>query len=518
MARLAMPVTFEIHPSIGIGRVGTSAQFFLSPEPGVEPPVSYRDDHGNLLRQAARFRVFECRRDDQGQLLQADEVSPDRCRITWTVHLANRKAEGELSPPPPSRRPAPGARRNAEQVNRAELVIDPGPRTLRGLDTAATFDTGQFRGRAVPLGEARTDHAGRLIVVGGFGHADGPAKDLKEFANNDNWFDDISDGPVTASLELPEQTEPVQAMSAWFLACPPDFAPAISNLVTLYDVAFQVAVERGWLSGPGTPSFTRHILPILSRAVGYRWVIELANDGHGPGRRGEFTEPSRLANLADPTAPRTLREAIVDRLRDPNHLDAPVDAGTMPRLHDLTDTDKVLALTKSQYQALESWLAGKFVNDLGQPASPELLPDALDRSALEACAGGPFYPGIEAGRIMAEATRYASPFRLDATALRPGDVTQGNAVPWQADFLLCRFEDQPHLGWWPAQRPDKVLVDIASRRVKRWQRGVEDWPGMVNDWHQLGIVVPARDGDGKLVFLESERLLPDKGSGHQVNA
>jgi hypothetical protein len=282
--------------------------------------------------------------------------------------------------------------------------------------------------------------------------------------------------------------------------------------VILYDVAFQAAVERGWLTVPEIPSFTRHVLPILSRAVGYAWVIQLAQDGHGEGRRGAFTEASRLARLADPTLPRALRQSVVDRLRDPNHLDAPVEHGLMPRLHDETNTENVLPPTKSQYEVLRSWVAGMFVNDLGEPSAPELLPDALDRSALEACAGGPFFPGIEVGRIMGEAARYASPFRLDATRLLPGEVTQGNAVPWQADFLLCRFGDHSQLGWWPAQRPDKVLVDIASGRVERWARGVEKYADMVEDWHQLGVVVSARGPDGKPVFVESERLLPDNAS------
>jgi hypothetical protein len=279
--------------------------------------------------------------------------------------------------------------------------------------------------------------------------------------------------------------------------------------VTLYDVAFQAAVERGWLTVPETPSFARHIMPILSRAVGYTWVIQLAQAGHGPGRRGDFTAESRLGRLADPTAPKALREAVIDRLRDPNDLNATVEPGLMPRLSDETNSENVLTPTKSQYEMLRSWVAGAFVNDLGMPSAPESLPDALDRLALEACAGGPFFPGIEVGPIMGEAACYTSPFRLDATKLRPGEATQGNAVPWQADFLLCRFSDHRQLGWWPAQRPDKVLVDVASGRIERWQRGVEKFADMVEHWHRLGVVVPAPGPDGRPVFVESERLLRD---------
>ena len=426
------------------------------------------------------------------------------------MHVANRKPEAEVFPPAPSRRDQGGQRRNAGHTNRADLVIDPGPRTLKGPGQKATFDGGQFIGTPVPLGEAQTDPDGRLVVIGGFGASHGPARDLRTFANNDNWCDDVSDGPVTASLKPPGGRKRVDAAPAWVIVTPPDFAPKVMNFVTLYDVAFEVAVERGWRTVPKKTSFTRDVLPILSRAVGYAWVIELARMAHAPGGSADFLDEARLAQLADPAGPAFLRQMVLERLRDPNHLEAPVNAGSMPRLHDETNSEDVLAPTKAQYQALQAWAAGNFVNDFGKRAKAEPLPDALDRAALEACAGGPFFPGIEAGRVMGQADLYAAPFRLDVNRLQPGDVTGGNAVPWQADFLLCRFGDRTELGWWPAQRPDKVMVDAASTALKRWARDVESFADMVNHWHELGVIVPAKGPDGKQVFVESERLLADR--------
>jgi hypothetical protein len=504
-----VPTTYEIHPSIGISRVGTSDQFFLGPEPGVPPPTTYRDQKGKLLRQAARFRIFACQRDARGRLIKATEVDAARAQVEWTVHLVNRKGDAEVFPPSPSRRDQAGKRRNARIANRADLVIDPGLRTLRGPGERAAFDGGKFLRKSVPLGEIRTDAEGRLLVIGAFGRSDGPARDLRTFANNDNWFDDVSDGPVTAFLKPPRGRRRVEALPAWVITTPPDYAPEIVNFVTLYDVAFQVAVERGWRTVPEKPSFSRDILPLLSRAVGYAWVIELARMAHAPGAFGDFLNPTRLGDLADPAGPEFVRQVVLERLRDPSHLELPSDVGSMPRLHDETNTENVLAPTKAQYQALQSWAAGNFVNDLGQPAPPEPLPDGLDRVALQACAGGPFFPGIEAGRIMRQADIYAGPFRLDVTRLRPGDVTQGNAVPWQADFLLCRFGDRTELGWWPAQRPDKVLADLTSNDLKRWARRVESFADMVKHWHELGIVVAAQAPDGTRVFVESERLLAE---------
>jgi len=68
-----------------------------------------------------------------------------------------------------------------------------------------------FRGTPVPLGELKVKD-GRLLVLGGFGKSDStkpdnpigsdPAK--QDFwANNDYWYDDVSDGPVTARVTLP---------------------------------------------------------------------------------------------------------------------------------------------------------------------------------------------------------------------------------------------------------------------------------------------------------------------------
>src|SRR5437763_16834481 len=81
--RVAGTTTFEIHPAIGIARVGNSPQFFVGPEPGGAPPASYRDAAGGLLRQAARFRIFRCSRAEDGSLLSAKEVNEPDVHIEW---------------------------------------------------------------------------------------------------------------------------------------------------------------------------------------------------------------------------------------------------------------------------------------------------------------------------------------------------------------------------------------------------------------------------------------------------
>ncbi|HEY5853555.1 MAG TPA: LodA/GoxA family CTQ-dependent oxidase [Aldersonia sp.] len=519
-----MTTTYEIHPGIGIARVGTSrSHHFVGPEPDTPPPSTYRDDQGELLRQAARFRVFECERDDRNTLLDAREVTPDLGTVTWTVHLANRKAAGQVFPPPDPPVPPEQRLRNRGQA-RAELTIDPGPRTVDGPNRAAPFDTGKFKQEKVFLGEVRTDGDGRLLVLGGFGRSDsvpagipvGPPRG--SFANNDDWFDDVSDGPVRAVVTTADGTTH-QAKPSWVIVSPPDFAPGIPNFVTMYDVARNAAFERNWLTVPETPSFTRDIYPLLSRPHAYSWVSGRAGLMHG----SERWAPSAplWKTLADPATALSMRRRLADRLRDP-HARPPSDLGTMPRMHDDTnDPGEVLPPTRVQYLILDKWVAGHFVNDWPEERHPgELLPDALDRAALQGCSGGAFYPGIEAGRIMADADRYSEPYRLDADALEPGAITEGNALPWQADFHLCRDdspnppkadEDEPYLAWWPAQRPDMVFVDLASfdsGQREYWARGVDDMADMVRDWHRLGVVAERPGADGRPVYLETERRLP----------
>lgn len=88
------------------------------------------------------------------------------------------------------------------------------------------------------LGELRTDEKGRLVVLGGRGFSqpvgpDGPATGddrlnywIVNYANNDHWYDDTSDGPVTAKVMLNKKEIEVCG-GAWVVVAPPDFAPDI---------------------------------------------------------------------------------------------------------------------------------------------------------------------------------------------------------------------------------------------------------------------------------------------------
>ncbi|MGH6777681.1 MAG: LodA/GoxA family CTQ-dependent oxidase, partial [Bradyrhizobium sp.] len=108
----------------------------------------------------------------------------------------------------------PGALRNAniEPARREEmLVIDAGPvriggasRNADGRDMAYRM-TGQFWKKIpVTLGHLRTDDSGRLLVFPGDGVSSSalPQNPVRDFTNNDGWYDDWGDGWVRASVRV----------------------------------------------------------------------------------------------------------------------------------------------------------------------------------------------------------------------------------------------------------------------------------------------------------------------------
>jgi hypothetical protein len=137
----------------------------------------------------------------------------------------------------------------------------------------------------------RTDDKGRLLILGGRGHSDTLIPDNRigflntdsYFANNDYWYDDTSDGPVSASVVLKSGRAVDVVDKAWVLVAPPKYAPADRVLTTLYEVARETWEKK--LSTELVPrevSFTRHY-PVLER---WSSITRLTRrlPGHGLGR------------------------------------------------------------------------------------------------------------------------------------------------------------------------------------------------------------------------------------------
>ncbi|GAA2518882.1 hypothetical protein GCM10010423_08850 [Streptomyces levis] len=510
-------VRAAVHPAIGVARVGDSAdEFFLAPEvddPPPRPAGSYKDATGALKRQAVRFRVYGY--NAAGEAVA--ELTADNADILWTVHVANKKAawyQFQLALDIPEAADAPAAAlRNATVPpgKRGRLVIDPGPRSIRGRDRADRpeyrFDTGRFLDKPVPLGEVRTDGAGRLLFLGGHGvSASAHHTQATHFANNDGWHDDICDGPVTASVRVDGRAVPVEP--AWVVVAPPNYAPELKSVRTMYDLMRDVFVSAGTLPPPDTVSFTHDVLPVLRRLCDLQWVNRGIATLFGHGGREHFLAPGLLARLADP-GPRNaeLRQQIWATMRDLDR-DGLSPVPWPPLYGDSMSVRPVsarqhLTLTPTQYRSLARWAAGDFTADHDPaavpPASLEEVPLAqrpatLDRAALSFCLADAFHPGCELSWPMRHSTLYAAPFRVrhrapgttapdygsvltPQTALGvdgplygqgPGDLTRWMAVPWQTDTARCRSgyylgygpRYDPYLPtFWPARVPNHVLTE-----------------------------------------------------------
>ncbi len=441
----------KIHPAIGVARLGNSpTDFFIGPErpwDHPDPAGGFKDGQCRVKRQAARFRVFAYHDDDSVQELTAADAD-----ITWTVHLVNRKA----------------VTRNAGGTV-AEKTIDPGARTLNGVNQQALFDNGQITlpsapVATVPLGEIRTDDDGRLLVLGGFGKSASPGGHPIGGLYSPDWYDDIADGPVTASVTINASGDTFDAVGAWVIVGPPKFAPHVDNVVTLHDRLLQQAVAQGWVAAPASTSYTQDIYPILQRAIDSQWVRGDAQFHH------VWTHPLYGANAAVDG----MRTAIFNKLKP---------SGNMPAV--------VGQLTDTQLAHMARWRDNSFARDwvaAPQPAADITAP-GLDLAGLEHCVGEYFAPGIEAGGggtqpivVPANFIGASDPMRLDHAAVVPGGITEFMSVPWQSDFSACGGS------WWPAPRPGTVIPQ-GTTTYEAWNRDVTSGTEMVNEWHTLGFVV-----------------------------
>lgn len=425
-------VRCAIHPAIGIARVGNAPadEYYLAPEiPGqaADPgPQGYKNDKGEIRREAARFRVYGY--DAAGKVVK--EITAGDAEIVWEVHVANRKAAWykflnaldlkQFAMTPDFRNAdIPGARRQ-------DLVVDPGPRRISGTEKSGpeyAFDQGWVSFEIgsiveVPLGEIRTDEKGRLIVIGGAGHsASATGAQAVTFANNDGWYDDTSDGPVRATVRLKGSKKTLEAEPAMVAVTPPNYGQGLHGPVTMYDVVYDLFLRHGWVKKKGKVRFWQDVYPVLARLVGNQWVSQGAYFLFGAGSPSDFNDPQYLDRLASPSAKdKPAREAVFRWFRQPPppwdlptpRADLPPDepAGLPPFYGDGVDyaglTIYDLAVTTTLYEWLRLWAQGDFEpgekpgKDVRlEKLKPEDQVAALDKAPLEDCLGGPFHPGIE---------------------------------------------------------------------------------------------------------------------------
>lgn len=488
-------MNYRIYPPIGIARLGNSpAEFFVGPETrsgkGVEilndgserEVTEYKDDDFKVKRQAARFRLFQF--EDDASPGTPAELPPGTV-VRWTVHLANKKDAVQRPDNPPAQ-PAPitvvGGRENR--------IIDSDVQTIRaplGEQTQSQVLQGTYLGRPVSLGEIRSDREGRLLVLGGSGKAEtfegASIGGAGGFYDNDGWYDDVADGPVTATIIFPDGREAV-AKPAWVIVAPPDFAPGVQAVVTLYDIIVQTAISARLLAPSPMPSFTRDIQPILQRASRLQWV------------HSEITwtlistDWAALSNTAPSGPAALLRRQTANRARK-------VEGSFSHPGEDMYD------LQPWQKDYLDKFVAGTFVADWStSPPVPESMTTAsLTRAVLDGTVGQTFFPGIEAGVILTKDSLYSRPFdfRLAHDEVKAGDLTALMALPWQADFLKCR------LSWWPSQRPQEVPGGDPRLLWDRLDHGTLNHRKMVDLVMDFGVITQRPDQNGREIFEESRR-------------
>jgi len=498
-----------IYPAIGVARVGNSiSEYVVGPEVPDPPPLaagSYRDTTGALKRQAARFRIFGV--NNAGAIVRELTGDGGGAEIIWQVELANTKAawygfQLALDIPEAASAP-PTVLRNAAVADRSTLSILPGPRSVAGANAKpALFDSGAFVGRKVYLGEILTDAAARLLVLGGRGvSASSDGSWAITFANNEGWFDDVSDGPVTATVSL--NGKALDVTPAWVVVAPPNYGPQRKSVRTMWDLMRDVAVKAKTLPAPARPSFTQDVLPIFQRLSGLQWVN--AGFAAGFGWQGAFdlTSPDALARLSSASPDdRELRQTIANAFRrfDVDSWSPkpwPWMYGDAMNVPPALTPRQNAALSDLQLALLVQWAKGDFDADYDPNRRPpqkiEDVPlaqqgDVLTRAALEFCLADAFHPGCEITWPARAASMYMAPFRIlheppgwiapnlgsylnsDGVTIpdgplygqQAGGLTRWMAVPWQTDTASCRggydkSYDRFAPTFWPARVPNEVV-------------------------------------------------------------
>jgi hypothetical protein len=506
-----------IYPAIGIARIGNSPEYFLASDlPGVAPVAEdgFKDGDNLFKKQVPLFRIYALDENDN-PLYEINMDTAADVNIEWNVHVANRKAAwyqfnnaldlGEYS--------IPSLKRNGgiTGVERDQLVIDPGPRTISGKDMSGKeyqLDTGKFFDKEVSLGELKTDDKGRLLFFGGDGNSESRLNIRAiTFANNDDWHDDTSDGVVRAKVTIGGQT--FDAKPAVVACTPPNFGQGLFPVVSMLDVVQDLYLKEGWIAPKGTVNFYEDIYPILSRMSTTQWVNEGFFVLFGTDSPSDFNNPEFVSQLENPgTQFESERKRVFEWFRD--HQSNEYEPTKLPPHYgdlfgDYEDLPAVdLSVTATQYEMLRLWSEGNFVT--GKPK--EIVPfeelsaseqvDALLKAPLEECLGGPFHPGIEITWPFRHLMMWDEPFRLkvlsenekvrddyggiitseialsengplDGTG--PGSLTRWLGVPWQTDEASCMSGYDvtlylPLPSFWSVRVPNTILSMDSYDRLK----------------------------------------------------
>jgi hypothetical protein len=349
------------------------------------PEFGQHTDHASIL---ATLRDF-----DKTDL-------PAGSQVIWRVTLANKKSavNRDVDPPKVPTRPTIAAAN-------AGRIIDGGTKEISGAGATSDLLVGRYATTAangsaysvdVELGRLRTDGARRLIVCGGRGFSSAPPGTPigdenagESYYKNPNWHDDVADGPVDALVKLPGVAPVAAENSAWVIVAPPDFAPAVDGVITLFD---DLSFDHFGVAAPGTPSFDLEIQPIINRVRRLQWV----HSNH-LWQNLALNDPDLRSKDA---SKKTKRNDALTKfiLKVEGALSGDVPLG-----------GPVFRFLKFQRAMLDAWAAGNF-DDTPAPVPSGFSAEGLTRSALKAAVGQRFWRGIEGGIILLDPSLYIRPF------------------------------------------------------------------------------------------------------------
>jgi hypothetical protein len=399
----------------------------------------------------------------------------------------------------------------------------------------------------VNLGSLEYDD-GALI----FYAADGKSASLNpsdlntNFADNSNWYDDICDGRITATLISKVDGSRIELndahSAAWVVTAPPDYAPQIQPIATMYDILVGASSEKF------PPEFSL-VFPMLYRLYRMQWV-----------NLGDFLSPSFKETIDKLTADgkfkylfkkepaeeaRAVREQVFSLFRDPSYpsINEPIIPSSattsIAQPGSGTDTLKLpsypgdginypgspsqwFAIPPLLHDALKQWRDGEcapiegvefdnidalgayFRNKFLEAATdPSRLPLLMTRAVLETLYGGGFHPGVELtwpmrhNLIYAENQEVFPSVALEASLFGLREVRINSATQAEQEGIF--FKD---FGF--QMEPRDIEESMKPDSSKHWLWKIT--PGDLTKW--MGIPWQSDAGSCQAVFIEKQYPVP----------
>ncbi len=593
---------FRIYPSIGIARMGNGPArkedvIFSTEVPWAnlfETDQDYLTEEGLLKKQAQRFYIYEC--DANGKPTR--QVNPEEYDIKWSVEVANKKpfwydfnnsldlsilsknqnlspnfAKNDLAPGVGAKRRNPNVlnqeNRNGGPNYRKELVNNPSAVSVTGRAKRKVIH-GQFPSNVyakksylaesmnveeqeVNLGTIEYDQ-GTLIFYAADGKsaALNPSDLNNDFADNSNWYDDICDGRVTASItykngELAGTTVELNdsTSAAWIATAPPDYAPQIQPISTMYDLIAGAANERY------QPELSL-VFPMFYRFYRMQWV-----------NLGDFLAPSFKETIdklieegkfeyiyknSSSEEAKKVRDDIFKMFRNPAYPmsnEPIIPSNQTTHITNLgSGTDDLLlpyypgdgidypgspaqwfAIPPMLYKQLENWRDGKFytpaefdfkdMDEMGafyqqkfvQAANDERKkPLLMTRAVLETLYGGGFHPGVELTWPMRHNIIY-SENDLAYKWVYEGDYNYGFYGLREVRINAATPEEQAEIfynDFGLQMTSEDIRESMKSKNKKNWLWKIT--PGDLTKW--MGIPWQSDAGSCQAVYVEKQYPIP----------